>query len=1118
MALSNRERVGKALELLRAGLLPFIEREMKAVHGATWETVARGNAPESKGSEKARKAGTVSWDTQALLAVVWDHWNAVFTKKLGRTDRSIVQELRDVRNSWAHEEPFTVEDADRAIDDVARLLTSVGAPEAEEARKLRQELRRLSFEEQARKEVRKATAAPIEGQPLGGLLPWREVVTPHPDVASGNFQQAEFAADLAQVYRGEGSDEYRKPRQFFQRTHLTEGLRLLLTGALKRVSGTGGDPVVELQTSFGGGKTHSMLALFHVVSGVGVEDLPGIEPILADVGLSRPPKTARAVLVGTALSPAQIRKKGDGVEVRTLWGEMAYQLLGKSGYQMVAASDKAGVSPGSDILREVFQKAAPCLVLIDEWVAYARQLSGVSDLPGGTFEANLTFAQALTEAVRAVPKALLVATIPDSDIEAAGEAGKEALVRLKHTFGRMQASWRPATAEESFEIVRRRLFEPVDPTKAAARDAVIRAFSEYYRANHQDFPRGCGEGDYERRLTSAYPIHPELFDRLYTDWSSLERFQRTRGVLRLMAQVIRELWRKGDKGLLILPASVPVDEGTVQSELTRYLEDPWVPVLERDVDGPGSVTAVLDQENPNFGRYSACRRVARAIFLGSAPTLHTAQRGLDRRNIKLGCAQPGESAATFGDALARLTDRAMHLYVDGERYWFSTQQTVARLAADRAGHLSIDKVHQEIRERLRAATKDERSRGDFDRIHVCPEGGADVSDEPEARLVVLDPEHPHVTNDWTSSAAQQAATILGSRGSTPRLNRNSVVFLAADKSKLTDLESAVRLYLAWKSIHEEEKQLNLDEFQRKQAEAKWAEQFKTVDARIPEAFQWLLVPGQERDKDGKLDPQGKVLWSQVRLQGQDPIAVRASKKLRTEELLITQLGPTRLRMEMDRIPLWRDDGRSVPVRQLVEDFGKYLYLPRLRNTAVLLEAIEGGLNLISWDREGFAYADSLDLKGGRFQGLRSGQVIRVHAETGLVVHPAVARKQMDADAAAAAVAAGKVAETTSPFPGTGGSGGTGPGSTTPPEPEKPKKKEPRRYYGSVKVDPVRLGRDAGTIAQEVIQHLLTLPGAKVEITLDIHAELPSGAPDNVVRTVTENARTLKFKAGGFEDE
>lgn len=1117
MALTNQERVGKAVELLRDGLKPFVERELQAVHGPKWADVA------DLGQERAPRRGDPLVDPQALLNAVWFNWEQVFKRKLSQTERTLVSELRDIRNRWAHHEAFTTDDAYRALDSAERLLKAVSAPQAVEVERQRKEVMRLRYEEDAKREVRKAAAAPVEGQPSSGLKAWREVVTPHADVASGRYQQAEFMADLAQVHRGEGSDEYRKPKDFFRRTYVTEGIRRLLVGALQRLAGKGGDPVVEIQTSFGGGKTHSMLALYHLCSGAAIADLPGIEPILKEADVPQPTKANRAVFVGTAPSVADVRKMRDGTRIHTMWGDLAWQLAGKQGYAVVAEADKRGVSPGSDALRQVLSMAAPCLILIDEWVAYVRLLYGVEGLPGGSFDSNLTFAQSLTEAARAADRALLVATLPQSDIEVGGEGGAQALTRLEHTFRRTGTAWAPASAEESFEIVRRRLFEPIETSKAPLRDAVVRAFSTYYRENKQEFPQGCGEGDYERRLRDAYPVHPELFDRLYSDWSTLERFQRTRGVLRLMAEIIQALWERQDASLVIMPAHVPLDLGPVQNELTRYLPPPWPPVIDREVDGPNSLPLSIDRENPNLGRYSAARRVARTVFLGSAPHAGAAHQGLDDRRIRLGCAQPGETVATFGDALRRLTDRAVHLFQDGARYWYSLQQNVTRTAQDRAAQQKPEQVFEEIRRRLRDAAAD---RGDFDRVHAAPSSPGDVSDEPEARLVLVDPEHSHIKDEWASAAAVHAATVLDSRGASPRRNRNALVFLAADKARLETLESAARLYLAWDSIKKDQKALNLDPFQVSQVESKVKESDDTVRVRIPEAYVWLLVPEQERKKNDngepsdEVDPQGKVAWQNLRLQpGPEALALRASRKLKGEELLMTSMGGTRLRMELDRIPLWRAEGggdsRHVSLRQLAEDFGRYLYLPRLQSPKVLREAVETGVNLTSWNPETFAYAEGWDPEANRYRGLRVQQLVRVDFDgEGLLVRPDLAARQLKADVEMQRGAEGATPIEPGEVESARQSAGPGPappvGETPPPV--------LRRFHGSVQLDPARVGRDAGRIAEEVVQHLTTLKRTRVTVTLEIRAEAPGGVPDGTVRTVTENCRTLKFESQGFEEE
>src|SRR3989441_304280 len=682
MAITNQDRVGKAMELLRAGLAPFVEREFKSQYQAQAAETARRYFADDRTVGKKPVAG---WDVAALLKLMWEAWNDVFGKTLGRAERSLVQELRDWRNKWAHQEPFSSDDTDRALDSMARLLTAVSAPQADEVSKMKMELRRLVFDEQVRSERRKAGGSLIEAAVSGALKPWREIVTPHADVASGRYQQAEFAADLWQVHLGEGTDEYRKPAEFFRRTYLTESLKRLLVGGVQRLAGKGGDPVVQLQTNFGGGKTHSMLALYHLVSGAAQSELAGVDAVLVAEGVKSLPQAKRVVLVGNKISPGNPVTKPDGTVVRTLWGELAWQLGEQAGgakearkaYARVAADDERATSPG-DVLRELFNAYGPCLVLIDEWVAYARQLHDQSDLPAGSFETQFTFAQALTEAAKAAKNCLLVISLPASDtqgsphtqaddVEVGGQRGREALDRLRNVVGRLESSWTPATAEEGFEIVRRRLFEPLAGSEAfKQRDVTARAFADFYRAQSAEFPPECRGGDYEKRIQAAYPFHQETSARLYTDWSTLVKFQRTRGVLRLMAAVIHSLWEKGDRNPLILPANISIDDPRVQFELTRYLSDNWVPVIEADVDGPSSLPLRIDAELAGtLGRFSACRRVARAIYLGSAPTTTAAHRGLEDRRVKLGCVMPGESTAVFGDALARPAPAAPRPYQGG---------------------------------------------------------------------------------------------------------------------------------------------------------------------------------------------------------------------------------------------------------------------------------------------------------------------------------------------------------------------------------------------------------------------------------------------------------------------
>lgn len=1111
MALTNHERVGKALTLLQAGLGQYAEREIR-------HAVSRGHlAPESlnayRSDSRIGNRRISQWDVSVVFKLMVQNWNQVFRESLGPTERSYVGELWGIRNKWAHQERFSSDDAYRALDTAARLLTSVSAGQARDVEKLKVQLLRVRFDEQARSERRRKASLAF-GRATGNLEPWREVALPHKDVSSGEYHQAEFAADLWQVHSGEGTAEYRDPAEFFRRTYLTESLRRMLVGAIQRFGGRGGDPVVHLQTNFGGGKTHSMLALYHLFSGSATRELDGIEALMREAEAQTLPNVRRVVLVGTKISPGNPQTKGDGTPVRTLWGELAWQLGGSEALSRIADDDKRATSPG-DALRHLLVDYGPCLILIDEWVAYARQLHDRSDLPGGSFETQFTFAQALTEAARAAGNCVLVVSLPVSDTsthtlqatadntEVGGRRGREALERLRNVVGRIESSWRPASAEESFEIVRRRLFEPfTDPDQFKSRDVVARAFADLYRSQNQEFPLDAGNPDYEKRIRAAYPIHPEIFDRLYADWSALASFQRTRGVLRLMAAVIYSLWERGDKNPLILPAHISIDDQRVQWELTRYLPDNWTPVIEKDVDGPQSLPLRIDREVPNLGKLSASRRVARAIYLGSAPSVGTAQRGIEDRQIKLGCVLPAESPSVFGDALRRMAAKATYLYQDGSRYWYDTRATVTKLAEEKAAQFGRepDRVRQAIK---RALDKDLRKKGGFDRIHTVPSSGHDVPDRRDSRLVVLSVDHPHRKGP-DSQAVKAASALLESRGNSPRIFRNTLVFLAADQTRLPELNEAVCQHLAWEEIIAEKDRLDLSPNQVRQAETQRKVAVDTVKVRLPETYRWLLVPVQE-------NPSDPIGWDAVQIRGRDALAVQVTNRLGREEWLIKSLAGTRLRMDLDAIPLWRGD--HVSIQQLVDDFATYPYLPRLRNPGVLLDAVATGVNLLTWFDDSFGYADSYDEASKRYRGLRGGNQVSVSDEnsTALVVKGEIAYRQLQDEVKP---------PTDTPMPPDppppGGETTTTPGGGSPPPPPPPAK--PTRFHGSAVLETTRVGRDASKIAEEVISHLAGLVGSKVRVTLEIEADVPDGVSEGVVRIVTENCRTLEFESNGFERE
>ncbi len=1029
-----------------------------------------------------------------------------------------MHELLDRRNDWAHNEPFSTADTDRTLDTAERLLQACNAgPLAEEIRKQKEELRRLALDSDAAKAAKKLVVS--ADAPVAGLRPWRDVAVPHPDVQSGRYAQAEFAADLAQVARGEGSAEYVDPVEFFRRTYLTEGLSALLRQGIDRVLGEpGAAPVIDLQTNFGGGKTHSLLALYHLLSGTDAASHPTeVQELLAG---HRLPAVRRVVMVGTQISPGQPSEKPDGTKVRTLWGELAWQLGGRESYELVAEADATSTNPG-DALRVLLELHSPCLILIDEWVAYARQLYVDSTLPGGTFDTHFSFAQALTEAARATPGALLVVSIPASDrldetgttsaadIEVGGEGGREALRRLQNVVRRMDSSWRPATAEESYEIVRRRLFAEIrDREGLQARDVTARRFGEHYRQYAGQLPRECLDPAYEQRIRSAYPIHPELFARLYEDWSTLEKFQRTRGVLRLMAKVIHALWAANDQAPLILPGSVPLDDDQVSGELTRNLEDSWKPILDSDVDGPSSLPARLDAEKQAFGQRAAARRVARAVFLGSAPTARHANRGIEDQRVRLGVLLPGESPALFGDVLRSLSERATYLYVEGARYWFSVQPTLSRKAADIAERYAQrpDDVRHALAERLRDLTDKPELRADFAGVHVSATlGSGDVPDDARLRLVVVPPSRAHRPKAAQSKARDWARDVLMTRGGAPREHRNMLVFLAADASGLGTLEQAVCDWIAWQEVCGTLDAEEVTPSQRRQTEERLAKAAETVTLRIAETYRWLLVPEQ-------LDPPaGPLELVDVRVDGAEGLAVRAARRLVNDGRLYREMAPVHVRMKLDGPleSLWADG--HVPVQALWEAFTRYPYLPRVRDLDVLLRAVALGPAGITWESDGFAVAAAYDEEKGCYRGLVTADEAMGVALASLVVQPALALAQLEQPML------GEDSRETGQQAGddggpviSEGSGSESPRGGVVTQP----RTAPTVFTGSVELNAERLVRSFGTAHAEVLTHLINA-GAEIEVVLEVRATLPGGFDEATVRVVAENARTLRFNDGGF---
>jgi uncharacterized protein len=653
------------------------------------------------------------------------------------------------------------------------------------------------------------------------------------------------------------------------------------------------------------------------------------------------------------------------------------------------------------------------------------------------------------------------------------------------------------------------------------RDAVCRAFADAYVAEGSKLPAETQEGRYYDRLVQAYPIHPEVFDRLYEDWTTIDGFQRTRGVLKLMAKVIFRLWKDDNKDLMILPGSLPLHDGSSRNELTYYLPAGWDAVVEKDIDGDRAETTELENKEPRFGQVNAARRVARTLFLGSAPSSVAGKsgiRGLDRARVLLGCLQPGQTSATYIDALNRLADRLHYLNSSGDkaqeatRFWFDTRANLRREMEDRKRRFDDNtdvrgKIGEALKKMVGSATF-------FDGVHIFTPHG-DVPDDSALRLVVLAPEFCH-SRDLKQPADQAVLDYVRNNGTKPRYRGNRLVFLAPDMAVLARLRDTARVALAWHSIVEDVKEgrLNIDLLQKKQAEKELQSAEEVVPRAARECYKWLMCPVQNTPTDPKPTVEAFPLNTTGGSAGNEIERVCIDN-----ELIITTWSPIHLRTKLKEL-YWKDGKAAAGAMAFWEDTLRYLYLPRLKNRDSLTQAIRTGA--ASSDFFGTAYGQD----GDKYTGFHVGEGNVQFDDTLLLIEPSAAleyqtnlKKAEEAAKAGSTGTAGGTStgggttggasgtgSTTGGEAGTGTSGGTGTtggGTTT--------ASKPKTFHGSIQIKPSAAKMHLVQVAEEIISLLAGDPNAALNITLEINADFPNGASDQMKRAVTENATSLGFK-------
>jgi len=732
------------------------------------------------------------------------------------------------------------------------------------------------------------------------MKPWWQVAVPHRDIREGRI--GDFAADLRSILRGEASVEYIDPETFFRRTHVTKGLENIVSDVLITLTKEGEKgKVIQIQTPFGGGKTHTLVYLYHLFrDGERFQHIPDIKKILDKIGLKSVPKVKVAVFVGTVPDPL----KG-----KTPWGEIAEQL---GAYELVKEHDEKRIAPGREIIEKILRDNRPVLLLIDELTEYIVKAKEFEDQV-------FAFSQELTEAVsKSLTQCVLVCTLPSS--APYGERGERVLSQLQRIFGRMQVIYTPVEGEEIYEIIRKRLFEDLGDVKE--HEIVASEYFDLYHRLGEEVPSEFREIRYKEKIKKAYPFHPEIIDVLFERWGALSTFQRTRGVLRLLAEIVYDTFTRQDPSPLIQPANINLSNPRIRRMFIEHIGEVFESVLGSDIVSDNARAVKIDKQmGSEYAKFKVASSLATCIFFYSPPI--SERKGISIQRLRVAFLREGIPPAIVGDALKKLEDIDGPLYLHFEKglYYFSGQVGLNRIILDKEEAIKEQEIEDEIKRRI------EKIAGKDFEVYVWPKSNNDIPDNKRLKLVILPLEF--MINDPNTEKFIQ--DILTNYSTGYRTYKNTLIFLVLDPNEYDGLKKNVRRFLALKTItSDKEVWKTLTEADKDRANQWLKDKDLDVWFKIISAYRYLI----KGSKDGL-----KKFDLGIPTVGEMPsLSMRVKHYLKDQEFLLDKLSPKVLIEKT----FSKDDERK-SLSEIWEAFLKYYDLPMLENETVLKNTIAEGV-------------------------------------------------------------------------------------------------------------------------------------------------------------------------------
>lgn len=746
-----------------------------------------------------------------------------------------LETIYDVRNKLAHFQEITDDEFNESLIIMKRLARIIGMDELEEI---------LADLHEATSENIVSEPAPVSYQTTsGGLKPWFQVVTPHMDIKQGRLDESVFAANLAEVALGHGREIYSNPAMFFSKTFFTAGLKNVAKTVLKGLNGKedAENRVISLQTGFGGGKTHTLISLYHLAAwGKNAIHSGYTKELLAYTGVPEFDKANIAVFTNTTNDPANGRTPEEGVHIQTIWGELAYQLGGKAAYEIIQKNDEGLISPAG-LFKQVLAMTKPALILIDELADYCVKASARKAGSSSLADQTISFTQELTEAVAGTDNCVVVVTLPASVQEVGNTPEAQSILNaLQKRVSRVGADTQPVADEEIFEVIRRRLFENVgDP---ATIEYVASQYMEMYQQYHSELPSIATKSEYKQKIIKSYPFHPELIDAFRVRWASHHDFQRTRGVLRLLAAIVSDLWKRqqslpGGNAMIHAGQINFVNLDALAGQLKKLYGNGYDSVISGDVSGSSSNAFKIDSEKAEYGQWYLTQSIAAVILLNSFGT-DGANRGLSVPEVKLNLLIPrGFNHNNINGALDLLEGNAYYLYYGssaaGRRYWFHTEPNINILINQTKSDINTDKINAEIVKRIK-----EKARN-IELFNVLVDPSEDIPEQHRLTLLILNPTYLSRDNKVNGGTLPIIEKIATKKGESERIFRNTMLFLVCSEQGIGRLEAGVREYLACEKVSLEYNS-QLEAEQKQEIRKRMDEASRSVENAIAAGYNLLV--------------------------------------------------------------------------------------------------------------------------------------------------------------------------------------------------------------------------------------------------------------------------------------